>query len=76
MQDLLQDLSSTLDTDSSGEESADENDKKQDLEDEDDQAEQAKLPQYASRFKVGVSCVWQVMEIFLSWFPPEQNMSD
>lgn len=64
MRDLLQELSSTLDTDSSsGEESAgeeDKEDKKEDIVDEDDQAEQAKLPQYASRFKVGVCCVRQV----------------
>lgn len=60
MNDLLQELSSASDTDSSGEESAGEEDKKEDTVDEDDQAEQAKLPEYASRFKVGVCCVWQV----------------
>ncbi|XP_051279230.1 28S ribosomal protein S27, mitochondrial [Dicentrarchus labrax] len=49
--DLLQELSSTSDTDSSEEVSAGEVDKKGDAIDEDDQAEQAKLPQYASRFK-------------------------
>lgn len=49
--DMLQDLSSALDTDSSGEESGGEEDKKEDV-DEDDQAEQAKLPHYVSRFKV------------------------
>lgn len=68
MRDLLQELSSTLDTDSSsGEESAgeeDKEDKKEDIVDEDDQAEQAKLPQYASRFKVGVCCVRQVCAFF------------
>lgn len=48
---MLQDLSSALDTDSSGEESGGEEDKKEDV-DEDDQAEQAKLPHYVSRFKV------------------------
>nr|XP_046243739.1 28S ribosomal protein S27, mitochondrial [Scatophagus argus] len=49
--DLLQDLSSASDTDSSGEESTGEEDKKEDTVDEEDQAEQAKLPQYANRFK-------------------------
>lgn len=49
---MLQELSSALGADSSGEESADE-DKKEDV-DEDDQAEQAKLPHYVSRFKVSV----------------------
>ncbi|XP_031161201.1 28S ribosomal protein S27, mitochondrial [Sander lucioperca] len=48
---LLQELSSTSDSDSSGEESAGEEEKKEDIIDEDDQAEQAKLPQYVSRFK-------------------------
>ncbi|XP_076587165.1 small ribosomal subunit protein mS27 [Chaetodon auriga] len=48
---LLQELSSASDTDSSGEESAGEEAKEEDAVDEDDQAEQAKLPQYASRFK-------------------------
>lgn len=52
--DLLQKLSSTSDSDSSGEESSGEEDKKEDAIDEDDQAEQAKLPQYVDRFKVGV----------------------
>ncbi|XP_040011461.1 28S ribosomal protein S27, mitochondrial [Xiphias gladius] len=51
MNDLLQELSSASDSDSSGEESGGEEDKKEDTVDEDDQAEQAKLPQYASRFK-------------------------
>nr|XP_020449636.1 28S ribosomal protein S27, mitochondrial isoform X1 [Monopterus albus] len=50
MNDLLQKLSSTSDSDSSGEESGGEEDKK-DTVDEDDQAEQAKLPQYINRFK-------------------------
>lgn len=69
MHDLLQELSSTLDTDSSsGEESAGEEDKKEDIVDEDDQAEQAKLPQYASRFKVGVCCVRQVCAFFFKLF--------
>lgn len=49
--EMLQELSSTSDSDSSGEESASEEDKKEDTIDEDDQAEQAKLPQYVSRFK-------------------------
>ncbi|KAK2901946.1 28S ribosomal protein S27, mitochondrial [Channa argus] len=49
--DLLQKLAPTSESDSSGEESGDEEDKKEDTLDEDDQAEQAKLPQYASRFK-------------------------
>lgn len=52
LHDLLQELSSTLDTDSSGGESAGEEERKEDIVDEDDQAERAKLPQYASRFKV------------------------
>lgn len=51
--DMLQELSSALDTDSLGEESADEEDKKEDV-DEVDQAEQANLPHYVSRFKVSV----------------------
>ncbi|XP_073321550.1 small ribosomal subunit protein mS27 [Pagrus major] len=51
MNDLLQELSSTSDSDSSGDESAGEEDKKEDAVDEDDQAEQAKLPQYVERFK-------------------------
>ncbi|XP_033474628.1 small ribosomal subunit protein mS27 [Epinephelus lanceolatus] len=51
MNELLQELSSTSDSDSSGEESAGEEDKKEEAVDEDDQAEQAKLPQYVSRFK-------------------------
>uniref|UniRef100_A0A7N8XSL5 Small ribosomal subunit protein mS27 n=1 Tax=Mastacembelus armatus TaxID=205130 RepID=A0A7N8XSL5_9TELE len=50
MSDLLQQLSSTSDSDSSGEESGGEEDKK-DTVDEDDLAEQAKLPEYAGRFK-------------------------
>lgn len=53
MNDLLQELSSASESTSSGEESGGEEDKKEDTVDEDDQAEQAKLPQYASRFKVG-----------------------
>ncbi|XP_022613515.1 28S ribosomal protein S27, mitochondrial [Seriola dumerili] len=53
MNDLLQELSSTSDSDTSGEESGgeEEEDKKEDSVDENDRAEQAKLPQYASRFK-------------------------
>ncbi|XP_070820760.1 small ribosomal subunit protein mS27 [Chaetodon trifascialis] len=51
MNGLLQELSSASDTDSSGEESAGEEAKEEDAVDEEDQAEQAKLPQYASRFK-------------------------
>ncbi|KAM3610174.1 uncharacterized protein V6R79_000086 [Siganus canaliculatus] len=46
--ELLQELSAA--TNSSGEESSDEEDKKEPV-DEDDQAEQARLPQYADRFK-------------------------
>lgn len=58
--DLLQELSSTLDTDSdSGGESSGEEEKNEDIVDEDDQAERAKLPQYASRFKVCACCVKQ-----------------
>lgn len=53
-QDLLQDLSSTLDTSSSGEESSDEEGEKQQGTDEEEQAEQAKLQEYTSRFQVGV----------------------
>lgn len=53
-QDLLQELSSTLDTSSSGEESSDEEGERKEGVDEDDQAERAKLQQYASRFQVGV----------------------
>ncbi|KAL6113994.1 mrps27 [Pungitius sinensis] len=51
--DLLQELSSTSDSDSSGAESAGEEDeeKKEDHVDEADQAERAKLPQYVTRFK-------------------------
>ena len=53
MNDLLQELSSTSESDSSGEESGSEEDKKKDTVDEDDQAERAKIQQYTSRFKVG-----------------------
>ncbi|KAF0034031.1 hypothetical protein F2P81_014097 [Scophthalmus maximus] len=49
--DLLQELSSTSDSESSGEESGGEEEKKEDAVDEDDQAEQAMLPKYVSRFK-------------------------
>lgn len=56
---MLQKMSSALDTDSSGEVSVDEEDKKEDI-DEDDQAEQAKLPHYVNRFKVSV--------VFFSFF--------
>ncbi|XP_068167440.1 small ribosomal subunit protein mS27 isoform X2 [Antennarius striatus] len=52
MNDLIQELSSTSDTDSSGEETAGEEEEKDDTLDEDDEAERAKLPQYATRFKV------------------------
>ncbi|KAM9392381.1 small ribosomal subunit protein mS27 [Pholidichthys leucotaenia] len=49
---LLQELESASETDSSGEESEGEEDKKkEDLLDEDDLEEQAKLPEYVSRFK-------------------------
>ncbi|XP_034026474.1 28S ribosomal protein S27, mitochondrial [Thalassophryne amazonica] len=53
---LLQDLSSVSDTDSSGGEESEgeedkEEDKKDDTIDEDDAAEQARLPHYAERFK-------------------------
>ncbi|XP_042277163.1 28S ribosomal protein S27, mitochondrial [Thunnus maccoyii] len=51
MNNLLQELSSTSDSDSSGEESAGEEDKKEDAVDEDDQAERANLSTYTSRFK-------------------------
>lgn len=52
VKDLLQELSA--ESDSSGEESGAEEEKKEEPLDEEDQAERAKLPQYASRFKVGV----------------------
>ncbi|XP_042343562.1 28S ribosomal protein S27, mitochondrial [Plectropomus leopardus] len=48
---VLQELSATSDSDSSGEESAGEENKKEETVDEDDEAERAKLPQYANRFK-------------------------
>ncbi|XP_068615464.1 small ribosomal subunit protein mS27-like [Brachionichthys hirsutus] len=51
MNGLLQELSSPSDTDSSGEEMAGEEEKKDDTVDEDDEAERAKLPQYAARFQ-------------------------
>ena len=51
---LLQELSSTSGTDSSGEESGAEENKKEGDVDEEDEAEKAKLPLYVSRFKVGV----------------------
>ncbi|KAF3851242.1 hypothetical protein F7725_013014 [Dissostichus mawsoni] len=51
MNDLLQELSSSSDRESSGEESAGEEVKKENPVDEEDEAEQAKLPQYVSRFK-------------------------
>lgn len=56
MDSVLQELSSTPDSDSSEKESADEQEDKKEEEavDEDDQAEKDKLPQYADRFKVGV----------------------
>eukprot|EP00066_Takifugu_rubripes_P008612 XP_003974922.1 PREDICTED: 28S ribosomal protein S27, mitochondrial [Takifugu rubripes] len=49
--DLLQDLSSTSDTSSSGEESSDDEGARKEGVDEDDQAERAKLQQYAGRFQ-------------------------
>ncbi|XP_071339442.1 small ribosomal subunit protein mS27 [Trachinotus anak] len=56
MSELLQELSSTTDSDTSGEESGgEEEERKEDTVDEDDQAERAKLPQYASRFKELIS---------------------
>lgn len=57
MNNLLQELSSASDSDSSGEESGGEEDKKQDAVDEEDQAEREKLSHYTSRFKVGVCCL-------------------
>uniref|UniRef100_A0A8C2ZIV7 Small ribosomal subunit protein mS27 n=2 Tax=Cyclopterus lumpus TaxID=8103 RepID=A0A8C2ZIV7_CYCLU len=54
MNDVLQELSSSSDSDSSGAESAGEGgeeEKEEDTIDEDDHAEQAKLPHYVSRFK-------------------------
>ncbi|XP_029366921.1 small ribosomal subunit protein mS27 [Echeneis naucrates] len=55
MNNLLQELSSASDSDTSGEESGDEEDKKKETVDEDDLAEQAKLPQYVNRFEELVS---------------------
>lgn len=52
-QDLLGDLSSALDASSSGEESSDADGETQQPVDKDDQAEQARLQEYASRFQVG-----------------------
>uniref|UniRef100_A0A3Q2ZAT8 Small ribosomal subunit protein mS27 n=2 Tax=Kryptolebias marmoratus TaxID=37003 RepID=A0A3Q2ZAT8_KRYMA len=49
--DLLQELSSTSETDESGEESGGEDDKKEEEVDEDDLAERANLPQYVIRFQ-------------------------
>lgn len=63
MNDLLQELSSSSDSKSSGEESAGEEVKKENPVDEEDEAEQANLPQYVSRFKVGVSCVQRVLGV-------------
>uniref|UniRef100_A0A672IYJ1 Small ribosomal subunit protein mS27 n=1 Tax=Salarias fasciatus TaxID=181472 RepID=A0A672IYJ1_SALFA len=48
---LLEELSSASDTESSGEESGGEEEKKNQAVDEHDQAERAKLPHYVSRFK-------------------------
>lgn len=59
MNDLLQELSLTSESDSSGEESGGEEDKKEETVDEDDRAEAAKLPEYVRRFKVGLWCVQQ-----------------
>lgn len=56
---MLEELSSALDSDSSGEESEGEAEKKE--VDEDDQAEKAKLPQYVSRFKVSLLVSYQVL---------------
>ncbi|CAG09585.1 unnamed protein product, partial [Tetraodon nigroviridis] len=50
-QDLLGDLSSALDASSSGEESSDADGETQQPVDKDDQAEQARLQEYASRFQ-------------------------
>lgn len=60
---MLQNLSSH--SDSSGEESGGEEEKKEVNIDEDDLAEQAKLPQYVSRFKVGVCYSLQVSFCFI-----------
>lgn len=63
MNDLLQKLlSSTSNSDSSGEESGGEEDKRKDTLDEDDQVEQAKLPHYASRFKVGLCYLYFLIQ--------------
>lgn len=52
MNDLLQELSTASDSESSGEESGEEEVKKKDAVDEDDLAECAQLPNYINRFKV------------------------
>lgn len=75
-QDLLQDLSATLDTSSSEEESSDEDgEKKQQGADKDDQGEQAKLQEYASRFQVSACqtnlCVIRVIRQPKIWWPSE-----
>ncbi|KAM8866114.1 small ribosomal subunit protein mS27 [Synchiropus picturatus] len=49
--DILQELSSSIDTDSSGEESSGEEDQKVSTMEDEDLEEQAKLPEYISRFK-------------------------
>ncbi|XP_008334226.1 small ribosomal subunit protein mS27 [Cynoglossus semilaevis] len=51
MNDLLQELSTASDSESSGEESGEEEVKKKDAVDEDDLAERAQLPNYINRFK-------------------------
>lgn len=61
MNDVLQELSSTSETDDdsgeeSGAESGGEENKKEEEVDEDDEVEKANLPQYVLRFKVGVCC--------------------
>lgn len=59
---MLEELPSALDSDSSGEESAGEGEKKE--VDVDDQAERAELPHYVSRFKVRI-CSDQVGKVEL-----------
>lgn len=58
MGSVLEELSSESDT-SDGESDGEE--RKEETVDEDDEAERAKLPQYASRFKVSVLGSWEQM---------------
>lgn len=64
MNNLLQELSSASDSDSSGEESAEEENKKEGTVDEEDQAERENLSHYTNRFKVGACCLHLVYFCF------------